>query len=87
MWCSEKSSNSDMISIESKILDLSAEIASLQMKNIPEFKRLKLISTLRILESRVKLTLSFLNSGPTVNFNTPVTLSKLISGSSVKSKK
>ena len=84
---SEKSSNSDMISIESKILDLSAEIASLQMKNIPEFKRLKLISTLRILESRVKLTLSFLNSGPTVNFNTPVTLSKLISGSSVKSKK
>ena len=76
-----------MVSIESKILDLSAEIASLQMKNIPEFKRLKLISTLRILESRVKLTLSFLNSGPTVNFNTPVTLSNLVPGSSVKSKK
>ena len=76
-----------MISIESKILDLSAEIASLQMKNVPEFKRLKLISTLRILESRVKLTLSFLNSGPTVNFNAPVTLSNLVPGSSVKSKK
>ena len=84
---SEKPSNSNMISIESKILDLSAEIASLQMKNVPEFKRLKLISTLRILESRVKLTLSFLNSGPTVNFNTPVTLSNLVPGSSVKSKK
>ena len=83
----KKSSTSDMISIESKILDLSAEIASLQMKNIPEFKRLKLISTLRILESRVKLSLSFLNSGPTVNFNTPVTLSNLISESSIKSKK
>ena len=29
----------EMASIESRILDLSAEIASLQMKNVAEFKR------------------------------------------------
>jgi len=74
-------------SIESRILDLSAEVASLQMKNIPEFKRLKLISTLRILESRVKLTLSFLNSGPSVDLETPVALSSLIAKNPITNKK
>ena len=82
-----RNTKSDIVLIESKILALSAEIASLQMKNIPEFKRLKLISSLRILESRVKLTLSFLNSGPTVNFNLPVTLSDSPLRNSVKTKK
>ena len=77
----------EMASIESRILDLSAEIASLQMKNVAEFKRLKLISTLRILESRVKLTLSFLNSGPSVDFNAPISLSRQVPKNSIKTKK
>ena len=84
---SANNKKSDIVSIESKILEFSAEIASLQMKAIPEFKRLKLISSLRILESRVKLILSHLNSGPTVNFDSPVTLSNLILENSLKNKK
>lgn len=51
----------DFSSIDARILKLSAEIDLIQSEEIPEFKRLKLISSLRILQSRTQLALSSLN--------------------------
>jgi len=51
----------DFGSIDSRILKISAEIDLIQSEEIPEFKRLKLISSLRILQSRTQLALSSLN--------------------------
>tara|TARA_B110000438_G_scaffold290378_1_gene326011 strand:- start:190 stop:1077 length:888 start_codon:yes stop_codon:yes gene_type:complete len=52
----------NLTNIESKILEISAEIDLIQTQQIPEFKRLKLISSLRILQSRTQLALSSLNT-------------------------
>jgi predicted transport protein len=52
----------DFDTIESRILDLSTEIDLIQSEEIPEFKRLKLISSLRILQSRTQLALTSLNT-------------------------
>ena len=52
----------DFNTIESRILDISTEIDLIQSEQIPEFKRLKLISSLRILQSRTQLALSSLNT-------------------------
>ena len=54
----------DFSTIETRILDISAEIDLIQTQEIPEFKRLKLISSLRILQSRALLALSSLNTPP-----------------------
>ena len=51
----------DFGSIDARILKISAEIDLIQSEEIPEFKRLKLISSLRILQSRTQLALSSLN--------------------------
>ena len=55
----------DFDSIDSRILKISAEIDLIQSEEIPEFKRLKLISSLRILQSRTQLALSSLNTKAT----------------------
>jgi DNA-binding XRE family transcriptional regulator len=52
----------NLTTIESKILEISAEIDLIQTQQVPEFKRLKLISSLRILQSRTQLALSSLNT-------------------------
>ena len=52
----------DFGSIDARVLKLSAEIDLIQSEEIPEFKRLKLISSLRILQSRTQLALSSLNT-------------------------
>ncbi len=52
----------DFNSIDSRILKISAEIDLIQSEEIPEFKRLKLISSLRILQSRTQIALSSLNT-------------------------
>jgi len=48
------------------ILEVAGELDALQLQVVPEYRRLKLISSLRILETRVSLALGFLNSGQTV---------------------
>ena len=58
----------DFGSIDSRILKISAEIDLIQSEEIPEFKRLKLISSLRILQSRTQLALTSLNTRAD-NFN------------------
>ena len=55
-------SSVDFSSIDSRILKISAEIDLIRSAEIPEFKRLKLISSLRILQSRAQLALSSLNT-------------------------
>ena len=58
----------NLSTIETKILEISAEIDLIQIQQIPEFKRLKLISSLIILQSRTQLALSSLNT-PAREFN------------------
>ena len=50
-------------SLENTVLNLAGELEVLHMQIIPEYRRLKLISSLRILDSRLKSALASLNSG------------------------
>jgi ParB-like chromosome segregation protein Spo0J len=50
-------------SMENMVLHLAGELDALPMQVIPEYRRLKLISCLRILDSRLKSALVSLNSG------------------------
>lgn len=59
---SKEENSIDFESIELRILSLSTEIDLIQSEEIPEFKRLKLISSLRILQGRTQLALSSLNT-------------------------
>ena len=47
--------------VESSILRIAGELDALQLQDIPGYRRLKLISSLRILDSRLKSTLHHLN--------------------------
>lgn len=51
--------------LEGMLLQLAGQLDGLQLQTIPEFRRLKLVSSLRILDSRVQLALHHL-SGPQV---------------------
>jgi ParB/RepB/Spo0J family partition protein len=53
----------DTDSIENSVLKLAGEIDALRLQTIPEYRRLKLISSLRILDSRLKSSLAHLNGG------------------------
>jgi len=57
--------------IENSILKIAGELEALQIKNIPEYRRLKLISSLRILETRLKYSLNNLNGGFTSKYRAP----------------
>jgi|TARA_B100001750_G_C15427437_1_gene556297 DNA-binding XRE family transcriptional regulator len=48
--------------IETSILKIAGELDAIQLQDIPEYRRLKLISSLRILDSRLKSTLHYLNN-------------------------
>lgn len=50
-------------SLENMVLQIAGELDALPMQVIPEYRRLKLISSLRILDSRLKFALAGLNSG------------------------
>ena len=68
----ERKSNSPSTElIENSILKIAGELEALQIKNIPEYRRLKLISSLRILETRLKYSLNNLNGGFTSKYSTP----------------
>ncbi len=58
--------------LESTVLKLAGELDALQLKVIPEYLRLKLISSLRILDTRVGLALDFLNGGPAADSEIPL---------------
>ena len=50
------------LSIEEKILHFSIELDSVKEEEIPEYRRLRVISTLKILDSKIKSTLNHMNS-------------------------
>lgn len=50
--------------LEGMLLQLAGQLDSLPLQTIPEYRRLKLVSTLRILDSRVQLALHHLSTGP-----------------------
>ena len=49
--------------IENAVLKIAGELDAMQLQVIPEYRRLKLISSLRILDSRLKSALVSLNGG------------------------
>ncbi|MDA1279957.1 MAG: ParB N-terminal domain-containing protein [Chloroflexi bacterium] len=53
----------DTALIENAVLKIAGELDALQLQVIPEYRRLKLISSLRILDSRLKSALLNLNGG------------------------
>jgi len=55
-------SDSKGLSIEEKILHFAIELDSVKEEEIPEYRRLRVISTLKILDSKIKSTLNHMNS-------------------------
>ena len=49
--------------IENAVLKIAGELDALQHKTIPEYRRLKLVSSLRILDTRTKSAMAKLNGG------------------------
>lgn len=50
------------LSIEEKILNFSIELESISEQEIPEYRRLRVISSLKILDSKIKSSLSHMNT-------------------------
>ena len=55
-------SDSKGLSIEEKILHFAIELDSVKEEEIPEYRRIRVISTLKILDSKIKSTLNHMNS-------------------------
>jgi len=53
----------DLAKLETSVLELAGVLDAVQLQTIPEYRRLKLISTLRILEVKTKIALTFLSGG------------------------
>jgi len=49
-------------SIEEKILNFAIELGSMNEEEIPEYRRLRVISSLKILDSKIKSSLSYMNT-------------------------
>jgi ParB-like chromosome segregation protein Spo0J len=64
--------------MENVVLRLAGELDALQLQTVPEYRRLKLISSLRILDSRLKSALAFLNGGPARESEVPRPMSGTI---------
>ncbi len=52
------------VTLEEKAVSLAAELEELRLVHIPEYRRLGMISSLRILESRLRVALEHLNDSP-----------------------
>jgi ParB-like chromosome segregation protein Spo0J len=63
-------------SLENMVLHLAGELDALPMHVIPEYRRLKLISSLRILDSRLRSALVSLNSGAALRSAIPKPLAR-----------
>ena len=61
--------------IENAVLKIAGELDAMQLQVIPEYRRLKLISSLRILDSRLKSALVNLNGGTALTTAVPKPLS------------
>lgn len=66
----------DTDNIETTVLRLAGELDSLRLQAIPEYRRLKLISSLRILDSRLRYALVHMNGGQAYSTDRPRPLSR-----------
>lgn len=71
-------------SLENMVLHLAGELDALPMQVIPEYRRLKLISSLRILDSRLRSALMSLNSGQALHSSVPKPMTR--NGAAVRSR-
>ncbi len=67
---------SDADSVESAALRIAGELDSIRLQTIPEYRRLKLSSSLRILDSRLHSALVFLNGNGNGQQHAPERLSR-----------
>jgi hypothetical protein len=75
----------DTDTLETEVLKLAGELDSLGLRTIPEYRRLKLISSLRILDSRLRSALAHLNGGPALLTDRPRPLAGTAPGRSAAS--
>ncbi len=68
------------MSLEKSALMLAGELGALQLQIIPEYRRLDLISSLRILDNRLKSALAHLNSGQALESQVPRPLGRAAGG-------
>ena len=61
-FVSEISVVENNLSIEEKILNFSIELESISEEEIPEYRRLRVISSLKILDSKIKSSLNHMNT-------------------------
>ncbi len=57
------SSRTDTDALENNVLKIAGELDALRLQTIPEYRRLKMISSLRILDSRLRTAMAHLNTG------------------------
>ena len=72
----EKREHSTNMSIEHKIIQLASELESIVNEEIPEYRRLRLISSLKILDSRIKASLNHINKNFIDNVNVYTTTNR-----------
>ncbi|OHA64381.1 MAG: hypothetical protein A2842_00645 [Candidatus Wildermuthbacteria bacterium RIFCSPHIGHO2_01_FULL_48_25] len=61
----------DLTMLETSVLETAGVLDALQLQTIPEYRRLKLISTLRILEAKTRVALGFLSGGQARDVSVP----------------
>ena len=71
-----KREHSSNMSIEHKIIQLASELESITNEEIPEYRRLRLISSLKILDSRIKASLNHINETFMENVNVYTTTNR-----------
>ena len=72
----EKIGHSTNMNIEHKIIQLASELESIVNEEIPEYRRLRLISSLKILDSRIKASLKHINENFIDNVNVYTTTNR-----------
>jgi ParB family chromosome partitioning protein len=70
----------DLMRLETSVLEVAGVLDALQLQSIPEYRRLKLISTLRILEAKTKSALGFLSGGQARELSVPRPLARVGAG-------
>ncbi len=64
------------MNIEHKIIQLASELESITNEEIPEYRRLRLISSLKILDSRIIASLNHINEAFIKNVNAYTTTNR-----------
>lgn len=61
----------DLAKLETSVLEVAGVLDAVQLQTVPEYRRLKLISTLRVLDAKTKIALGFLSGGQARDVSVP----------------